>query len=186
MLVPTRAVHVAVGNLLPGGRTHLQNLHIEGKLLSGKRMVGVDIRRVSARLGDRNRNPPLPGVELHHHTGTQLAPNTHQVFHRDPLDLVRVGHAVGIGRRHGGTEYITGSVAGHGLFQSRNNIADAVKISGRLAAPGVLQLVAGRIPQRVVENDDGIWSDIQAAYPLCVLEGQIIRCWSIVASQDKA
>src|SRR5678815_467174 len=69
VVVPARAVYVAVGQLFLGRSPHLGNLDVEIQVLPGKRMIGVDRHHVADDLRHRDRPHAVRRlrVQLHPH-----------------------------------------------------------------------------------------------------------------------
>jgi len=73
VVVTTRAVRMAVGQLIRAGCAHVYDFDVKSQLLACQWMIGVDIGSVTARFGHGYRVSSFLGIHLNHHARAQLA-----------------------------------------------------------------------------------------------------------------
>src|SRR5690554_1606420 len=158
MMMPARAMNVAMGNLVSIRCTYLDNLDIKGEGFAGHRVVGIHIRELEPDLGDDHMAPAMLCLHLGDHARFP-APGTDQMLDGYTLNGIRLAGTVGFIRRDGHTKSITCLAAFQSLFQPPDNTAVAMQVGVRLSATGVFNFIALFISHNVVKQDHLILFD---------------------------
>ena len=146
-------MRVAVRYLFRIGGTYFDHFDIEGQGFTGHRVVGVDIGKFEADLGNDHMARALLGLHLGDHAPLP-AFGPHQMLDRHALHGIGLARAVGFFRSDGNAERIAGFATFQSFFQTLDNAAVAMQIRVRLATTGILNFVALFITDTVVKQDD--------------------------------
>src|SRR5680860_1259483 len=151
-MMPTRPMRVAVRYLFRTGSAYFNDFDIEGQGFTGHRMVGVDIGKLEADLGDDHMARALLGLQLGDHARLP-AFGPGQMLDRHTLHGIGLARTVGFFRSDGDAERIAGVATFQGFFQAPDNAAVAMHVGVRFAATGVFDDVALVITDAVVKQD---------------------------------
>src|SRR5690554_6003310 len=97
MMMPARAMNVAMGNLVSIRCTYLDNLDIKGQRLTSHRMIGVDIGELEPDLGNHHMATAMLCLHLGNHARFP-ALCTYQMLDRYALNGVWPASAIGLVR----------------------------------------------------------------------------------------
>lgn len=157
-MMPTRPMDVAVRYLFRIGSAYFEDFDIKGQGFTCHRMVGVDIGKLKADLGDDHVARAMLCFYLGNHTRLP-AFGTHQMFDRHALYRISLTRTIGFFRSDRHAERIAGIAIFQGFFEPPDNATVAMQVGVRLATTGAFNDVALIITNAVVKQDNVILFD---------------------------
>lgn len=118
-------MHVTVRDLFRIGGADFKDFDIKGQSSAGHRMVGVDIGKLVADLGDHHMARALLGLHLGDHARLP-AFGTDQMLDRHALNGIGLARTIGFFRSHGDAERIAGVATFQGFLQASDNATMAM------------------------------------------------------------
>ena len=158
MVMSPWTMRMSVCHFVIGGSSYIDDFNVIVKCLSRQGVVGVDIGKFEADLGDDHMARALFGLYLGDHAPLP-AFGPHQMLDRHALHGIGLARTVGFFRSDGNAERIASLTTFQGFFQTLDNTAVAMQVGVRLATTGILNFVALFITDTIVKQDHLILFD---------------------------